>query len=68
MIKKIICYIFGHNETITPVKVCIFEGASKLIIHKNETCIRCYKKIERKLFDYEIPFFIRGKAIFGEKE
>ncbi len=68
MIEKIICYLLGHNIINRPVKVEIHEGQSKLIIPSSEICLTCNKKLSRKLLDYEIPFFIKGLAIYEIEE
>ena len=64
MIKKIICYLRGHNLSETPYLIRNHNGESKVIIPIHELCFRCKKIIDRPLNDYEIPFVITGKAIY----
>lgn len=68
MIKKLLCYIFGHDLSVTPYKIAEHIDKTKVIIPSHEICFRCNNLFYRPLKDFEIPYFIKGLVIFLEEK
>lgn len=67
MIKKLICYLRGHQPYLwPPYGTFMDDGIIKVSIGKHSECRRCGIKLLRDIESYEWDLIASGKAVVRE--